>query len=708
MKHPDLNMAFLSKILPLLALMVVGDASDCAVENLYTLHMEDSFKDGWNIMQGESTATIQLGDADGYEEYTVEEAETTVVDICLKEESAYIKRGANIGTYVDERKIIITRQHDGVEVFAITGCSASDKMCGVMQSTGSCFEKNMDQACQWFSRETATCLDPTRISINNECVEKTCEDGEREQAGEAGEVVCTPCPPETPRLLDNECVACPVAAPGWDSDSEECVRDCQNNQKWDGSRCVASECDPAIPKWTTTNNLISFDGYYTAVTIEKAENHDSICFGEYSTERWVGSQTETGWTTIGIETCALMCAGAPEIVFSGTRYSATGFPDRCYCVDSLDTCPQGDIYQMPEGHLYTRYLLNKGTCAACPTAAPVWDDSVLDCVLPECSAGQHWTIEQNKCTDCPPETPHVVDNQCQTCPWYAPIYDFASKTCVEYCPNNQKWDGSNCVASDCTTNKPRWVTAKSPPQPVEEGTVKYCMLGLTRDSNATSPSTGFEMSARMDATNLYVGISENLRQQHQANIEVCALECSHAPEMMIRTAPQIDYYWKDGKEIAHQDQYCWCLDKFEDCNDDEFSIFRKRDSYDKNFKRYVLYNPPTDGECAECPDEKPTWDETKCVLQLDCAACLDACQTADHAGVVKKRYAAVAVCRGAEQDGEEDGEDDGEDDGETAAGCDEACLRQHCSAEDADALAQKHAELVVQRADAACGSAGSE
>ena len=96
---------------------------------------------------------------------------------------------------------------------------------------------------------------------------------------------------------------------------------------------------------------------------------------------------------------------------------------------------------------------------------------------------------------------------------------------------------------------------------------------------------------------------------------------------------------------------------------------------------------------AENYNSFATEDDGSCITQ--CTKCLNKCQTAYQASVVKQRYLAVTACRGESEEQEYQQETD--------VACTESCLRQHCGAEDASALLAHHAKLMVQRMDVACG-----
>ena len=118
-----------------------------------------------------------------------------------------------------------------------------------------------------------------------------------------------------------------------------------------------------------------------------------------------------------------------------------------------------------------------------------------------------------------------------------------------------------------------------------------------------------------------------------------------------------------------------------------------------------VYKSETCGCVPDCLEKEGyAWDGCDCVI-TQCTKCLNKCQAAYQASVVKQRYLAVTACQGeAEEQDEEDEEDE-----EAAVACDEACLRQSCGAEDAAALLARHDELMVKREEPACAaSAGSE
>ena len=224
------------------------------------------------------------------------------------------------------------------------------------------------------------------------------------------------------------------------------------------------------------------------------------------------------------------------------------------------------------------YMVTTGTQCVVPgkqcTGDRVWDDS---------------SETTGECTICPAETPESVWNVCEACTGETPIWDADSKTCIEYCLNNNKWDGSNCVASGCDAAKPLWVPQT--PSLVEVDTdidgIQYCSVGEYFESR------------------VWINYFESLGLKNDEY--ECASECSSAPEILF-----------------HEGGTCYCSNNLENCASDQIS------TVDSKWRRYELTHPSTDGACKACTGNTPWWDGTSCKAcpagtpkwdGTDCVAC---------------------------------------------------------------------------------------
>ena len=175
--------------------------------------------------------------------------------------------------------------------------------------------------------------------------------------------------------------------------------------KWDGTQCVAVECDP--------------DKYWVQTSLEAPYGVCTPCPG--STPKAENN----------------MCVACPDNApkWDGTQCVASGCdPDKFWEQTSLEA-PYGVCTPCPG----STPKAENNMCVACPDNAPKWDGT--QCVLSGCDNDKIWNqtsleAPYGVCLPCPGSTPKAENNVCVACPDNAP-----------------KWDGTQCVPSGCDLNK---------------------------------------------------------------------------------------------------------------------------------------------------------------------------------------------------------------------------------------------------------------